>query len=113
MFDFGIFLIPAWLVSALAMLAALSIGLLKYMPRLIRLALIFPTVYFAAAYFYASLTPAGTLQVAIVRFGLIGLFLAEIVTALPYLYKLHRAQIKKRLKALRRLWQSRRRHNEQ
>lgn len=98
---------PAWIVSMLALLAALAMGLLSTMPRLIRLALILPTIYFAAIYFYASTIPGGVLQVELVRFGLAGLFLTEIVTAAPYLYRIYRSRISKKLKALQRTWRSR------
>jgi hypothetical protein len=98
---------PAWIVSALALLAALAIGMLNYMPRLIRLALVLPTIYFAGIYFYASLLPSGVIQLELVRFGLVGLFLTEIVTAAPYLYRLYRTWISERLKTLQQTWRSR------
>jgi hypothetical protein len=94
---------PAWIVSALALLAALGLGLLSYMPRLIRLALVLPLLYFAGIYFYATSLPGGVLQVELVRFGLIGLFLSELITMLPYLARVYQA----RFKAWQKTWQSR------
>jgi hypothetical protein len=98
------FFVPAWLVSALALLAAGCIGLLRYMPRSIRLALILPTVYFAAVYLYASLSALGVLQVTIVRIGLLGLFVAEIITASPYLYRLHKAWFSEMAQTIKLAW---------
>jgi hypothetical protein len=86
--------VPAWLVSAMMLLAALCISLLSYMPRAVRLALMLPLLYFGGMYFYISMTALGAVtRTELIRFGLLGLAFSQIVSAIPYLYKLHGGQV--------------------
>lgn len=87
-------IVPAWLVSATMFLAALCIGSLSYMPRAVRLALILPLLYFGGMYFYVSTTPLGVVtRTELIRLGLIGLAFSQIVSAIPYIYKLHWSRV--------------------
>lgn len=83
-------IVPAWLVSVTMFLAALCIGLLSYMPRAVRLALVLPLLYFGGMYFYISTTALGAVtRTELIRIGMLGLAFSQIVSAIPYLYKLH------------------------
>jgi uncharacterized membrane protein len=96
--------IPALLVGFLAFVAAICVAALSYMPRTIRAAIVIPTVYFGCIYVWASTTNIGYIQqVDIVRLGIVGLLFSEIVTAIPYLWRLHGDRLKARLATLR-LW---------
>ena len=99
--------IPAWLVGLLAFVAAGCVAVLSYMPRLVRLAIVIPTVYFGCIYVWVSTTDLGYIQsVDIVRFGIVGLFFSEIVTIIPYLWTLYKVKLITLANRLRGQWGS-------
>lgn len=76
-------LIPAWCVSALAFLAAWALWLVRPMPRLVRISLITPLVYFAALYLWVSLSPLAALtRTELVRLGMVLIFVSIILNAI-------------------------------
>jgi len=75
--------IPAWVVSALAFLAAISIASVRPMPWRIRLSMISPLMYFGVIYAWASLTPLDTVtRVELIRIGMVLIFIPIIINSL-------------------------------
>jgi hypothetical protein len=68
-------IIPAWLVSVLAFLAAWSLWLVRPMPRLIRISIIAPLCYLGGLYLLVQVAPFDQqLRTELIRAGLILVF---------------------------------------
>ncbi len=75
--------IPAWLISALAFLAALSLWTVRPIPWLVRLSIITPLAYFGFVYLWAASTPLDAVtRTVFIRLGLAILFVPIIVNSL-------------------------------
>lgn len=84
-------LIPAWLVSALAILAAWALWLVRPMPRLIRISLIVPLVYFGGLYLWVQVLPFGSaLRTDLISLGLLLIFLPIIANSILVRWQWHR-----------------------
>lgn len=76
-------MIPSWLVSLLAFLAAWSLWLVRPMPRLVRISLVVPLLYTAIAYaVFSGLVIDHGLRVDITRIGSILIYLSIVVNSL-------------------------------
>jgi hypothetical protein len=75
--------IPAWLVSVMAFLAAWSLWLVRPMPRLIRISIIVPFVYFGFLYLLVQMIPFDQqVRTELIRGGLLLVFLSIITNSL-------------------------------
>ena len=75
-------MIPAWVVSALAFMAALALWTVRPMPLNIRISVIAPLVYFGGLYLFLQTIPSGTeIYKDLVRLGLILIFFPIIVNS--------------------------------
>jgi hypothetical protein len=75
--------IPAWFVSLMAFASAASLWLVRPMPRLIRISIIVPLVYFGLIYGWAASTPLDAVTRTIfIRAGLLAIFISIIINAL-------------------------------
>ena len=76
-------MIPYWLVSAIAVIAAWSLWLVRPMPRLVRISLIVPILYTALAYALISVLPFdGYMRMDIIRAGVILIFISIIANSM-------------------------------
>lgn len=75
-------LIPAWFISVLALLAAVSLFRVKAMPPILRFTLSFCFAYFSCIYAVAESQPSNLASAELVRFGLVGMFVPMITGSL-------------------------------
>jgi hypothetical protein len=87
------FTIPAWVISALAFIAAGSLWLVRPMPRLVRFSIILPLIYFGCIYLWAASTVLDTVtRTVYIRAGLVVLFLPIITNSLMIRSKWHKGK---------------------
>ncbi len=76
-------MVEPWVVSVMAFAAAWSLWLVRPMPRLIRISMIVPMVYFGGLYLWVQWLPFQvTTRTDLVRLGLLMIFVAIIANSL-------------------------------
>lgn len=81
-------LIPAWLISALAFLAAWALWLVRPMPRLVRVSVIVTLLYFGVLYLWVHILPFSSVtRIELARMGLIMIFISIISNSLLVRWK--------------------------
>ena len=88
-------IIPPWVVSALALLAAIAIGTVRPMPWRMRISIILPIVYFAVEYAWFSFVPVSAeIRVDLTRLGLVLIFASMIGNAMLFFWQWRRTRVK-------------------
>ena len=77
------FLLPAWSISALALIAAGAVWLVRPMPKYIRLSIIVPLAYFGGLYLLINALPDSVegLKFELTNLGLALIFLPIIINS--------------------------------
>ena len=84
------FMIPAWVIGAMAVLSAVGIFSIRAMPILIRISLSVPFTYFGILYFFINnVTIDQDIKTTLVRFGLFSIFLAISTTSALVVWAKH------------------------
>ena len=77
------FLLPAWVISALAFMAAGALWLVRPMPKYIRLSIIVPLVYFGVLYLAIHVIPEtiSGMRIELARLGMALILLPIIINS--------------------------------
>jgi hypothetical protein len=88
-------IIPPWVVSILAIMAAIAIYTLRPMPWRMRISIILPIVYFAVEYAWFAFVPVSAqIRVDLTRLGLVLIFSSMIGNAMLFYWQWHRTRVK-------------------